>query len=108
MSCDSSVLTICHTVASVYSYPVPEGKSGQSVVEGLQQRIELLGAVRAGHFSVDCDIYQSVLQSSINGENSFCHSEGSKPQLQNKPFFVFATKFALVDGELEYASGDFK
>jgi mediator of RNA polymerase II transcription subunit 20 len=56
----------------VYAYPVPEGKSGQTVVEGLQKEIELLGAVRAGHFCVDCDIFQSNFQNSINGKLS-CH-----------------------------------
>ncbi|XP_076447754.1 mediator of RNA polymerase II transcription subunit 20-like isoform X2 [Babylonia areolata] len=55
-------------VTCVYSYPVPEGKSGQTVVETLQRQIELLGAVKAGHFCVDCDIFQSILQSSINAQ----------------------------------------
>lgn len=53
-------------VTCVYTYPVPEGKSGQVVVEGLQRQIELLGAVKAGHFCVDCDIFQSNQQNSIN------------------------------------------
>ena len=61
---DSCCFLCC---CSVYSYPVAEGKSGQSVVEMLQRQIELLGAVKAGHFCVDCDTFQSILQSSING-----------------------------------------
>lgn len=55
-------------VTCVYSYPVPEGKSGQVVVEGLQKQLELLGAVKAGHFCVDCDIFQSNQQNSINAQ----------------------------------------
>ena len=40
-------------------YPVPEGLSGQQVVDSLQKQIELLGAVKTGNFQVDCETYQS-------------------------------------------------
>ena len=42
------------------NYPVAEGKSGQQTVDMLQARIEQLGALSAGNFSVDCDTYQST------------------------------------------------
>ena len=47
---------------SVYMYPVPEDKSGQQVVDSLQQQIEQLGAVKTGNFCVDCETYQSHAQ----------------------------------------------
>lgn len=46
--------------SSVYPCPVPEGKSGQQMVDLLQKQVELLGAVKTGNFSVDCETYQSV------------------------------------------------
>lgn len=61
-------IILCLLFCSVYAYPVPEGKSGPSVVEGLQRQVELLGAVRSGTFCVDCDTFQSILQSSMNCE----------------------------------------
>ena len=39
---------------------MPEGKSGQQMVDLLQKQIELLGAVKSGNFSVDCETYQSL------------------------------------------------
>lgn len=48
-------------VVCVYAFPVPEGKSGQQVVDSLQKQVELLGAVKTGNFSVDCETYQSNL-----------------------------------------------
>ncbi|XP_060597390.1 mediator of RNA polymerase II transcription subunit 20-like [Ruditapes philippinarum] len=47
-------------VVCVYAYPIPEGKSGQQVVDSLQKDIELLGAVKTGSFNVDCETYNSV------------------------------------------------
>ncbi|KAL5013363.1 hypothetical protein ScPMuIL_007633 [Solemya velum] len=49
----------------VFAYPVPEGKSGQQVVDSLQRQVELLGAVKSGNFSVDCETYQSNLQNDM-------------------------------------------
>jgi hypothetical protein len=49
-----------HLFFSVYAYPIPEGKSGQQVVDSLQKDIELLGAVKTGSFNVDCETYNSV------------------------------------------------
>ena len=49
-------------VVCIFSYPVPEGKSGQQVVDILQKQVELLGAVRSGNFCVDCETYQSNSQ----------------------------------------------
>jgi hypothetical protein len=49
-------------IYSIFSYPVPEGKSGQQVVDILQKQVELLGAVRSGNFCVDCETYQSNSQ----------------------------------------------
>ncbi|XP_052779363.1 mediator of RNA polymerase II transcription subunit 20-like [Mya arenaria] len=46
-------------VVCVYTFPVPEGKSGQQVVDSLQRQLELLGAVKTANFSVDCETYQS-------------------------------------------------
>ncbi|KAL4226133.1 mediator complex subunit Med20 [Mactra antiquata] len=49
-------------VVCVYAFPVPEGKSGQQVVDSLQKQVELLGAVKTGNFSVDCETYQANTQ----------------------------------------------
>ncbi|KAH3881709.1 mediator of RNA polymerase II transcription subunit 20-like [Dreissena polymorpha] len=46
-------------VVCVYMYPVPEGKSGQQVVDSMQRQLELLGAVKTGNFNVDCETYLS-------------------------------------------------
>ncbi|KAK3103725.1 hypothetical protein FSP39_021394, partial [Pinctada imbricata] len=43
----------------VFPYSVPEGKSGQQVVDQLQKQVELLGAIKAGNFLVDCETYMS-------------------------------------------------
>lgn len=44
-------------VVCVYAFPVPEGKSGQQVVDSLQKQVELLGGVKTGNFLVDCETY---------------------------------------------------
>lgn len=44
---------------SVFACPVPEGKSGQQVVDGLQKQVEMMGATKSGNFLVDCETYQS-------------------------------------------------
>lgn len=49
-------------VVCVYAYPVPEGKSGQQVVDTIQKQLEQLGAVKSGNFCVDCETYQSNVQ----------------------------------------------
>ncbi|CAE1280362.1 MED20 [Acanthosepion pharaonis] len=46
-------------VVCVFPYIIPEGKSGLQVVDCLQKQVELLGAVKAGTFCVDCETYQS-------------------------------------------------
>ncbi|XP_062613050.1 mediator of RNA polymerase II transcription subunit 20-like [Saccostrea cucullata] len=46
-------------VVCVFACPVPEGKSGQQVVDGLQKQVEMMGASKAGNFLVDCETYQS-------------------------------------------------
>ncbi|RUS80494.1 hypothetical protein EGW08_011745 [Elysia chlorotica] len=48
-------------VSCVYSYPVPEGRSGAQVVDLLQKQVEMLGGIKAGTFLVDCETYQSVM-----------------------------------------------
>ena len=42
----------------VVNYPVPEGKTGQQMVDVLHKRVEQLGATKTGNFSVDCEMYQ--------------------------------------------------
>ncbi|XP_075751517.1 mediator complex subunit 20 isoform X1 [Rhipicephalus microplus] len=46
-------------VVSIHQFPIPEGKSGQQAAELLQKRLETLGAVREGTFTVDCETYYS-------------------------------------------------
>ncbi|KAH7947157.1 hypothetical protein HPB52_007761 [Rhipicephalus sanguineus] len=46
-------------VVSIHQFPIPEGKSGQQAAELLQKRLETLGAVREGIFTVDCETYYS-------------------------------------------------
>ncbi|XP_013395333.1 mediator of RNA polymerase II transcription subunit 20-like [Lingula anatina] len=53
-------------VVCVASYPVPEGKSGQQIVDVLQSRLEQLGAEKSGQFNVDCETYQSQVPSAQN------------------------------------------
>lgn len=43
----------------MFACPVPEGKSGQQVVDGLQKQVEMMGATKSGNFLVDCETYQS-------------------------------------------------
>ena len=66
---------------SVYSYPVPGDKIAQSVIDGLHKEVELLGAVKSGFFCVDCEIYQSVSQSSVNGKRTKLYGDGAHPLL---------------------------
>ncbi|KAH9381420.1 hypothetical protein HPB48_009000 [Haemaphysalis longicornis] len=47
-------------VVSIHQFPIPEGKSGQQATELLQKRLETLGAVREGIFTVDCETYYSA------------------------------------------------
>ncbi|XP_049527821.1 mediator of RNA polymerase II transcription subunit 20 isoform X1 [Dermacentor silvarum] len=47
-------------VVSIHQFPIPEGKSGQQAAELLQKRLETLGAVREGIFTVDCETYYSA------------------------------------------------
>ncbi|BFZ08473.1 hypothetical protein BsWGS_11512 [Bradybaena similaris] len=48
-------------VSCVFSYPVPEGRSGAQVVDILQKQVETMGGTRTGTFHVDCETYQSVM-----------------------------------------------
>ena len=60
----ASSLTFAVYLFSVVTYPVPEGQSGQQTVDILQKRVEDLGAVKTGNFTVDCDTYSTVQQNS--------------------------------------------
>ncbi|CAL1526246.1 unnamed protein product [Lymnaea stagnalis] len=48
-------------VSCVYTYPVPEGRSGSQVVDVLHKQIETMGGTKMGNFHVDCENYQSVM-----------------------------------------------
>ncbi|CAG5123266.1 unnamed protein product [Candidula unifasciata] len=48
-------------VSCVFSYPVPEGRSGAQVVDILQKQVETMGGSKTGTFYVDCETYQSVM-----------------------------------------------
>ncbi|ESO91283.1 hypothetical protein LOTGIDRAFT_153713 [Lottia gigantea] len=61
-------------VVSVYMFPVPEGKSGQQVVESLQKSIELLGATKTGNFCVDCETFQTSIQNTQQRQVNILHS----------------------------------
>ena len=43
----------------VMNYRIPDGKTGQQVVDLLQKRVELLGATKSGTFSVDYEMHQA-------------------------------------------------
>ncbi|XP_022109052.1 mediator of RNA polymerase II transcription subunit 20-like isoform X2 [Acanthaster planci] len=47
-------------VTCVCQWPVTESRTVQQTVEMLTRRIEVLGAVKAGNFCVDCETYQST------------------------------------------------
>lgn len=44
-------------VSWVMSYPIPENKSAQQVMESLHKMIDILNAKKCGTFSVDCDTF---------------------------------------------------
>lgn len=62
----------------MFACPVPEGKSGQQVVDGLQKQVEMMGATKSGNFLVDCETYQSnpqnVTQTRMYMSYIFCVS----------------------------------
>lgn len=47
-------------VVCILEFKVADGQSGQQTVEQLQQRIELLGGIKTGAFTVDCETFQAV------------------------------------------------
>ena len=46
--------------SSLAQVEIPEGKGAQQVLEALQRKVELAGAVRSGNWSVDCETYYST------------------------------------------------
>ncbi|CAH1783444.1 unnamed protein product, partial [Owenia fusiformis] len=72
-------------VVCVISYPMPDGKSGQQVVNNLQERVEMLGAAKTGTFSVDCETYHAT----ATGANRMVHVLHNSQQP--------ASCFAIVD-----------
>lgn len=47
-------------VVTIHGYPIPEGKTGQQTVESLSKTLEILGAVRTGTFTVECESFNST------------------------------------------------
>lgn len=47
-------------VCSVHSIAIPDGRSGQQVVDGICKQLEVLGARKSGTFCVECDTYYSA------------------------------------------------
>lgn len=47
-------------VTAVLSYPIPENKSCQQVLESLYKLMEILGAKQCGTFKVDCETFVSA------------------------------------------------
>ncbi|XP_074595936.1 mediator complex subunit 20 [Brevipalpus obovatus] len=47
-------------VTTVHQYPIPEGKTGQQVIDNLVKLLETLGATKSGTFCVDCETYYSA------------------------------------------------
>ncbi|RWS20985.1 decarboxylase-like protein [Leptotrombidium deliense] len=47
-------------VVSVHQYPIPDGKTGQQVIEHLNKCLLTLGAQKTGTFTVDCETYNSA------------------------------------------------
>lgn len=43
----------------VVNIPFDENKSSQQLLDGLNQRLTILGAVKSGMHYIDCDVYQS-------------------------------------------------
>lgn len=54
---------------SVCQVPVTEGKSVQQTVDILHKKLEQLGAVKQGSFSVDCETYHAT--GNVSGNVSF-------------------------------------
>lgn len=47
-------------VVTVHQYPIPDGKTGQHVLDHLTKLMETLGASKTGTFCVDCETYTSA------------------------------------------------
>lgn len=47
-------------VTAVLSYPIPENKSCQQVLESLYKLMEILGAKQCGTFKIDCETFISA------------------------------------------------
>ncbi|XP_046542963.1 mediator of RNA polymerase II transcription subunit 20-like [Haliotis rubra] len=83
-------------VVCVYLYPVPEGKSGQQVVDTLQRQTEQLGAVKAGNFCVDCETFQSTFQQGAQQKQLSILHNSEYP----------ATCFAILDSGTSLVADD--
>lgn len=49
-------------VTLVLSYPIPENKSCQQVLESLYKLMDILGAKKCGTYKVDCETFTSAIQ----------------------------------------------
>ena len=61
---------------------MPEGQSGQQTVDILQKRVEDLGAIKTGNFTVDCDTYNTVQQNSkLENGKTQCSNKSQLPDI---------------------------
>lgn len=82
-------------VTAVLSYPIPENKSCQQVLESLYKLMDILGAKQSGTFKIDCETF-----------NSATNSQNQKIlQLFHDTEFPLTT-FSLIDNGVQYLIAD--
>ena len=55
----SMALIVIFSNSSLVHVDIPEGKTGQQVLDAFQKKFELAGATKTGSWSVECDTYVS-------------------------------------------------
>jgi len=82
-------------VTLVLSYPIPENKSSQQVIESLYKLMDILNAKRCGIYKIDCDTFTSASHIQPPRMLQTFHDSG-------RP----STTFALMDNGNHYLLAD--
>ena len=82
-------------VSLVLSYPIPENKSPQQVLESLYKLMDILNAKRCGTYKIDCETFTSAPHIQPAKVLQLFH-DSEKP----------STTFALIDHGNEYLMAD--
>lgn len=60
------IVCVLSPLLSVCQVPLAEGKSVQQTIDILHKKLEQLGAVKQGNFTVDCETYHATGNASGN------------------------------------------